>query len=126
MLAERMRRHGAQAWLVNTGWSGGPYGVGRRMPIRATRAIIDGIHSGDLRDVPTVEDPLFGLQIPTHCPGVPAEILQPRNTWDDREAYDATAARLADLFRKNFAKYAPLASNDIRQAGPCPREAVSV
>lgn len=126
LLADRMRRHGTRAWLVNTGWSGGPYGVGHRMPIRATRAIIDAIHSGALLEVPTVEDPLFGLQIPAQCPGIPTEVLQPRNTWAAKEAYDATAARLASLFQKNFAKYAPLAADAVRQAGPCVRDAVTI
>lgn len=126
LLAERMRRHGAQAWLVNTGWSGGAYGVGRRMPIRATRAIIDAIHSGELTDAATAEDPLFGLHVPLECPNVPTELLQPRNTWTDKESYDGTARRLAGLFCKNFVKYAGLAHDDIRQAGPREPEPVAV
>ncbi len=118
MLAQRMEKHGSTAWLVNTGWSGGPYGVGERMSIKHTRAIVDAIHSGELADCPTVEDPLFGLQIPTRCKGVPEEVLIPKNTWKDKEAYDRTAAKLAELFRKNFEKYTGVASDKIRAAGP--------
>jgi phosphoenolpyruvate carboxykinase (ATP) len=105
MLAERIQKHGSQAWLVNTGWSGGPFGVGRRMSIAHTRAIIDAIHAGELADVPVVQDPLFGLRIPVRCSGVPDDGLVPRNTWADKDAYDRAAGRLAGLFRENFRKY---------------------
>ncbi len=113
MLAERMERHGSAAWLVNTGWSGGPYSVGSRIKLSHTRAIIDAIHDGALAEAPCNVDPVFGLQVPTVCRGVPREILQPRNTWRDRAAYDAAAERLAGLFETNFAKYA-----DLQVAGP--------
>ena len=118
MLAEKMQRHGAKAWLVNTGLSGGPYGTGHRMSLKHTRAIIDAIHDGALDDAPTVEDPIFGFAIPTACPGVPSEILQPRNTWDDAAAYDRTARRLAERFAHNFEQYAEGSSQEIIDAGP--------
>ena len=118
MLAEKMREHGAQAWLVNTGWSGGPYGVGKRFSLPYTRAIIDAIHSGELAKVEMAEDPIFGLSIPTSCPGVPSEVLNPKQTWADAANYDEKAKHLASLFNKNFSKYADLASDEIKSAGP--------
>jgi phosphoenolpyruvate carboxykinase (ATP) len=118
MLAEKLAKHDAQPWLVNTGWSGGPYGVGKRMSLEHTRAIINAIHSGALEDAPTVEDPLFGLAIPTEVPGVPSEVLVPRNTWADKAAFDDTARKLASLFEDNFKTYEDQASEAIRGAGP--------
>jgi phosphoenolpyruvate carboxykinase (ATP) len=118
MLADKLRTHGAQTWLVNTGWSGGPYGVGARMKLRYTRAIVDAIHAGALHAAPTVEDPVFGLTVPTSCPDVPAEILIPRNTWTDKAAYDEKARRVASLFRDNFKKYEAGVSDEVRAAGP--------
>ena len=118
MLAELIRRHGSQAWLVNTGWSGGAYGTGSRIKLPYTRAIIDAIHSGDLDDAPTEEDPVFGLAVSTRCPEVPSEILIPRNTWTDGAKFDETARKLATLFGDNFAQYADLASDEIKSAGP--------
>jgi phosphoenolpyruvate carboxykinase (ATP) len=118
MLADKLKKHGAQTWLVNTGWSGGPYGVGARIKLKYTRAIIDAIHSGALLDAPTVIDPVFGLAVPTSCPDVPAEILQPRNTWADKAAYDEKAKRVASLFRDNFKKYEAQASTEVRAGGP--------
>ena len=109
-------RHGSRAWLVNTGWSGGPYGVGRRLSIRHTRAIIDAIHSGELAACPTTEDPIFGLSVPTQCSQVPEEVLVPRNAWPNKGDYDRAAQRLAGLFRDNFRQY--VTSDEIRQAGP--------
>ena len=91
LLADRIRTHNANVWLVNTGWSGGPYGVGSRMKLSFTRAIIDAIHAGQLADAPTIIDPIFGLHVVTSCPNVPDEILNPRQTWSDPTAYDATA-----------------------------------
>lgn len=117
MLAERMQQHGARAWLVNTGWSGGAYGVGRRIPLRYTRAIIDAIHSGELAKAPTEEVPLFDLQYPSQCSGVPDELLNPRNIWRDKDAYDRTARRLATLFRDNFQQFEHASSDAIRHAG---------
>jgi phosphoenolpyruvate carboxykinase (ATP) len=117
-LATKLRRHEAQTWLVNTGWSGGPYGVGSRMKLGYTRAIIDAIHSGALAEAPTVTDPIVGFTAPTHCPGVPDAMLQPERTWSDPAAYRAAAKKLAALFRENFAKYADKASEEIRSAAP--------
>ncbi|MDX1739930.1 MAG: phosphoenolpyruvate carboxykinase (ATP) [Rhodothermales bacterium] len=118
LLAERMRKHGASAWLVNTGWSGGAYGVGSRISLKYTRAIIDAIHSGELAAADTVEEPIFGMAVPVECTGVPSEILMPRNTWKDQEAYDKAAGKLATLFDKNFEKYEAGANEEIIAAGP--------
>jgi phosphoenolpyruvate carboxykinase (ATP) len=118
MLADRIERHHARAWLVNTGWTGGPYGVGSRIKLAETRAIIDAIHGGSLDLAPTVEDPIFGLHVPTECPGIPSRKLIPRNTWTDPDAYDRTARKLATQFRDNFAQYLGQAPEEIRRAGP--------
>jgi phosphoenolpyruvate carboxykinase (ATP) len=118
LLAAKMQQHKTSAWLVNTGWSGGAYGVGARMKLKLTRAIITAIHSGELARADTARDPVFGFDVPTSCPGVPNEILIPRNTWEDKSSYDATAKKLAGLFRDNFAKYADGASAEVRDAGP--------
>ncbi len=105
MLAKKMRQHGANAWLVNTGWSGGACGTGERMKLPLTRAIVDAINTGELQDAETVEESAFGLSIPRQCPGVPDEMLDPRRTWSDKHAYDKKARELADLFAKNLATY---------------------
>jgi phosphoenolpyruvate carboxykinase (ATP) len=118
MLSDKLKKHDAQTWLVNTGWSGGPYGVGSRIKLKYTRAIIDAIHSGALADVPTQIDPVFGLAVPTSCPEVPSEMLVPRNTWSDKAAYDEKAKRVATLFRENFKKYEAQASAEVRGGGP--------
>jgi len=118
MLADRIRTHGANVWMVNTGWSGGPYGVGSRMPIAYTRAIIDAIHDGSLAQSPTVTDPVFGLEVPTQCPGVPEDMLLPENTWDDSAEYRRAAEQLAAQFRENFRQYEDQAGPEIRRAGP--------
>ncbi len=118
MLAERMRRHGARAWLVNTGGLGGPPGTGRRLPIEYTRAVVDAIHAGALDDCPAAVDPNFGLEVPAACPGVPPELLAPKQNWPDPEAYDREAKRLCEWFRKHFAKYEVAAGREIRDAGP--------
>ncbi len=118
MLADKMSRHSTNTWLVNTGWSGGAYGTGSRMKLAYTRAIIDAIHSGALETVEWTTDSAFGLSIPTSCPGLPDEILNPRNTWSDQAAYDTTAARLAALFHRNFENFSDAASQEIRDAAP--------
>jgi phosphoenolpyruvate carboxykinase (ATP) len=118
MLAERIEQHQSAAWLINTGWSGGPYGVGSRIKLGLTRAIIDAIHDGSLKSAITREDPIFGLHVPTTCPGVPDALLTPRSTWPDPMAYDQTARKLAGQFRENFEPYAEQASDEIRRAGP--------
>jgi len=118
LLADKLRKHGAQTWLVNTGWSGGAFGVGSRIKLSHTRAIVDAIHSGALLDVPTVDDPTFGLAIPTKVPGVPDEILVPKNTWANPSAYDDTAKKLAHLFKANFVRFEHKASDEVKAAGP--------
>jgi phosphoenolpyruvate carboxykinase (ATP) len=118
LLAEKIRGHQTQTWLLNTGWTGGRYGVGSRIKLAYTRAIVDAIHDGVLSVVPAVSDPRWNLQIPSACPGVPRELLQPRGTWADPEAYDTAAAQLARKFRDNFALYASQAPEEVRQAGP--------
>jgi len=118
LLAEKMREHKAHAWLVNTGWSGGAYGTGARMSLKYTRAIIDAVHVGSLAKSATATDPVFGLDVPTECANVPSEILVPKNTWNDKNAFDATANKLASLFASNFKKYESDASEAIKSAGP--------
>ncbi|MBK1673440.1 phosphoenolpyruvate carboxykinase (ATP) [Ectothiorhodospira shaposhnikovii] len=118
LLAERIRKHDVGVWMVNTGWSGGPYGVGKRMSIAHTRAIIDAIHDGSLDQVETVPDPIFGVHIPVSCPNVPDEVLVPSNTWQDQQAYQETARKLARLFHENFKIYADQASPELLEAAP--------
>ena len=118
MLGERIEQHKSQVWLVNTGWSGGAYGVGQRMKISYTRAMVHAALNGALAEVPTERDPIFGVAIPTRCPGVPPEVLMPRNTWPDPSAYDAQAKDLARMFAKNFEQFANLVPAEVREAGP--------
>lgn len=118
MLAEKMRKHGSKAWLVNTGLIGGAYGMGKRINLKNTRGIINAILEGKLDNVATEKDDVFGVEIPTHCPEVPSEILIPRKAWKDATAYDAQAAKLGGLFRKNFEKYREGSSDAIINAGP--------
>ncbi|MEQ9406833.1 MAG: phosphoenolpyruvate carboxykinase (ATP) [Fuerstiella sp.] len=118
LLAEKIRTHQSAVWLVNTGWSGGVYGVGGRMPLRFTRAIIDEIHSGSLRDAPTVTDEIFGFETISACQGVPAEMLQPRLSWRNQSEYETAAKSLAGRFRENFMNYADASGPDIAAAGP--------
>lgn len=118
LLAEKIREHNTQVWLVNTGWSGGPYGVGKRIPLKVTRAIVNAINNNALRDTLTTEDKRFGFNVPVECPGVTAELLQPRQTWADAALYDQKAQHLAELFKKNFLKFEKGCSEEIRAAGP--------
>jgi phosphoenolpyruvate carboxykinase (ATP) len=118
LLGKKIQEHKADCWLVNTGWSGGPYGVGRRMRISYTRAMIRAILTGTLAGVETRPDPVFGVGVPLACPGVPAEVLQPRNTWKDAEAYDQKARDLARRFNDNFRKYEAGVSGEVRAAAP--------
>jgi phosphoenolpyruvate carboxykinase (ATP) len=118
MLGERIERHGTQVWLVNTGWTGGPYGVGHRMEIQYTRAMVAAAIDGSLRSVPTHSDPIFGLAIPEYVPDVPREILQPVNVWSDHAAYEQQARKLARMFAQNFERFAPLVPPEVRAAGP--------
>jgi phosphoenolpyruvate carboxykinase (ATP) len=112
LLADKMRRHDAQAWLVNTGWTGGGYGEGRRMDLAHTRAIIDAIHDGSLVNAPTMEDPIFHLSVPTECRGVSKEILIPQNAWQDVRAYQTAARKLVARFEQNYARYAGALQNE--------------
>lgn len=106
MLADKMRQHGATAWLVNTGWAGGAYGVGKRMKLSYTRKIIDAIHDGSLLKAEYTDTPIFNLHVPHSCPGVPSDLLKPETQWSDKDAYQATLTRVGGLFVNNFKKYA--------------------
>ena len=118
MLAERLEQHDVPVWLVNTGWTGGPYGTGERMGIDHTRTMVRAALSGALADVPYEMDPVFGVQVPARVPGVPDEILRPRGTWPDPEAYDAKARELAVMFADNFESYADGVTEAVRATGP--------
>ena len=117
MLGKKLDLHGADCYLVNTGWIGGPYGTGRRIALEQTRALVHAALRGDLRNAATVTDPIFGLHIPVSVPGVPDTLLQPRSTWDSPADYDATALALAARFHENFARF-PAVSDEIKAAGP--------
>jgi len=118
MLGELLRTHGSHVWLVNTGWSGGAYGVGSRMKLSYTRAMVRAALAGDLDEVATAADPIFGLHIPSEVPGVPAEILNPRDTWADGAAYDAAATKLATMFKANFGRFEGQVGDEVKSAGP--------
>jgi phosphoenolpyruvate carboxykinase (ATP) len=118
LLAAKMKQYGTRVWLVNTGWSGGAYGTGKRIKLANTRAIIDAIHNGNLTTAKTQRDPVFGFEVVAQCPNVPSEILIPSNTWSDTSAYEATAKKLAGLFNKNFANYVEGVSAEVKTAGP--------
>src|SRR5213075_2828390 len=118
MLGERIARHNVRCWLVNTGWTGGPYGVGQRMDLKSTRAMIRAALAGELDTVATRKDAVFGLEVPTKIAGVPDRILDPRATWSDAAAYDAQAKKLTALFRKNFEQFADAVTAAVRNAGP--------
>ena len=118
LLGDKIAKHDVDVWLVNTGWSGGPYGTGQRIKLGFTRAMVKAVLSGSLKDVMTKPDPIFGLAIPQSCPGVLADLLTPRNTWKDKAAYDAKARELAAMFEKNFAENAGDAPMEIKKAGP--------
>jgi phosphoenolpyruvate carboxykinase (ATP) len=118
LLAAKIAQTGAQAWLVNTGWSGGGYGVGKRMSLRYTRAILDAIHDGSLAKAKTTTEKTFGFELPASCMNVPSELLDPKNTWADKTAFDAKLKDLAARFVKNFQKYQDQASDKIRAAAP--------
>jgi phosphoenolpyruvate carboxykinase (ATP) len=105
MLGEKLERHGSSVWLVNTGWTGGPFGEGSRMPIAATRALLDAALSDALDGVEYREDAVFGFDVPVSVPGVDSALLDPRSTWSNPAAYDEKAAYLAGKFQENFAKF---------------------
>ncbi|GAC1357463.1 MAG: phosphoenolpyruvate carboxykinase (ATP) [Ktedonobacteraceae bacterium] len=117
LLRERIEKHNVRCYLINTGWSGGPYGIGKRININYTRAMVRAAIDGSIERADLVTDPIFGLRIPTSCPDVPGELLFPRNTWFDPEGYDQQAAALADRFKENFKQFT-LTSDEVRAAGP--------
>jgi len=118
MLSNKMQEAGVNVWLINTGWTGGAYGTGQRMKLKYTRAMISAALKGELDNVAYENHKVFGLAIPQSCPNVPDEVLNPRDTWTDKDAYDAKALELAEAFRKNFAKFEEFASEEIMTGGP--------
>jgi phosphoenolpyruvate carboxykinase (ATP) len=118
MLGRKMQENKVNVWMVNTGWTGGPYGVGHRMKLKYTRAMVSAALEGKLDKVNFHQHEVFGTEIPMDCPGVPADVLDPRSTWDDPKAYDEKARYLASLFIKNFEKYASGVSPEILAAAP--------
>jgi phosphoenolpyruvate carboxykinase (ATP) len=118
MLGEKMKAHDVNVWMINTGWTGGPYGAGNRMKLKFTRAMITAALDGKLNEATYHNDPIFGVAIPDNCPEVPQELLDPRNTWSDKNDYDKKAKYLASLFIKNFEKYAAGVTADILAAAP--------
>jgi len=118
LLGEKIGRHGVQCWLVNTGWTGGPYGVGQRVRLGLTRAMVRTALAGRLDRIPTAAESVFGLEVPLQVPGVPEDLLLPRGTWHDPAVYDAQAAKLAQLFRQNFEQFQDHVHAAVRDAGP--------
>lgn len=118
LLQEKLEKHGSSAYLVNSGWSGGPYGEGERMSIKTTRTCIDAILDGSIQEAEFVEDPVFGFEVPKALPGLDSSLLNPRSTWEDGEAYDAAEKKLAAMYVKNFEKYAGEGSVDYTKFGP--------
>ena len=118
LLRDKIAQHGATCWLVNTGWTGGAYGTGKRMPIKATRALLTGALDGSLNGAEFRKDPFFGFEVPVAVPGVDSSLLNPRDTWADKAAYDAQAAKLAKMFAENFAQYDPFVGDEVRAAAP--------
>ncbi|MBI3021128.1 MAG: phosphoenolpyruvate carboxykinase (ATP), partial [Candidatus Omnitrophica bacterium] len=118
LLGEKMAQHHVTCWLVNTGWTGGPYGLGSRIAIGYTRAMVEAALNGSLDDAPTTADPVFGFETVTRCPGVPEDLLDPRSTWKAPVAYDEKARELAEQFRENFAQFADGEQAEVRAAGP--------
>jgi phosphoenolpyruvate carboxykinase (ATP) len=118
MLSKKMQEAGVNVWLINTGWTGGAYGTGSRMKLKYTRAMITEALQGNLENIEFVQHPIFGLSMPTTCENVPNEVLNPKQTWADKDAYDAKAMELANSFRKNFAQFEEMASEEIIKGGP--------
>jgi phosphoenolpyruvate carboxykinase (ATP) len=119
-LGRRIAEHGSRVWLVNTGWTGGPYGTGRRISLAYTRAIVAAVLAGSLDEAPSEREPFFGLQVPQACPGVPPDLLNARRTWQDPSEYDATARQLARMFRENFGSFEADVSAEVKAAAPAP------
>jgi len=120
LLGEKLDRHGATVWLINTGWTGGPFGEGHRMPIQATRALLVAVLSGELAGVEFREDPVFGFQVPVTAPEVDESLLDPRSTWADPDAYDRKARELAQMFADNFSTKHADAPAEVSAAAPRP------
>jgi phosphoenolpyruvate carboxykinase (ATP) len=118
MLRDLIAQHNVDCWLVNTGWTGGKYGTGSRMPIKVTRALLTAALDGSLRNVEFRTDKYFGFAVPTALPGVPSEILNPVNTWKDKDEFDKTARALVGMFQKNFAKFEAQVDAEVRAAAP--------
>ena len=118
MLSRKIQDAKVNVWLVNTGWTGGPYGVGKRMSLPYTRALITAALGNQLDNVKYREHEVFGLAMPVSCPGVPGEMLDPRNTWRDKDAYDHQANELANAFLKNFEKFSSYATEEIMKGAP--------
>jgi phosphoenolpyruvate carboxykinase (ATP) len=118
ILGEKIAKHKVNVWLVNTGWTGGPYGTGERMSIQHTRALLNAALNGKLDNVKYNTDPIFGLNIPETCENVPTEVLIPRNTWKDKNAYDEKAKELAKRFKENFKEYESHVDEKVTNAGP--------
>ena len=118
LLAEKLERHGTRVWLINTGWTGGGYGVGKRIELAVTRRIIDAIHAGAVDHAAVETDPIFGLAAVSAVPGVPADVLVPRRAWADPTAWEGAARQLAGQLRENFGTYAAEAGPDVVAAGP--------
>jgi phosphoenolpyruvate carboxykinase (ATP) len=126
LLGAKMKEHNVNVWLINTGWTGGPFGIGNRMKLKHTRDMINAALAGELNDVTYEKHPIFGLDMPTTCPNVPNEVLNPRNTWSDKKAYDTKANLLANKFVKNFSEFESDASDEIMAAAPVVQVAVQV
>ena len=118
LLKEKIQNSGADVWLVNTGWHGGSYGTGKRFDLKYSRAIVDAINAGMLKDVQTRKEEFFGLEIPLEVPNVPGEFLNPRENWQDKGAYDETASGLCQLFKKNFKSFEDGCTKEVLAAGP--------
>jgi phosphoenolpyruvate carboxykinase (ATP) len=118
LLKERIARGHVDCWLVNTGWTGGKYGVGKRMPIKATRALLNAALDGSLKNAEFRKDPYFGFDVPVEVPGVDSSILNPRDTWPNAEEYDAMAAKLVGLFIENFSKFETHVDQSVKEAAP--------
>jgi phosphoenolpyruvate carboxykinase (ATP) len=118
MLSNKMQQAGVNVWLVNTGWTGGPYGTGRRMKLKYTRAMISAALEGKLNAVDYQTHPIFGLAMPKDCPNVPNEVLNPIDTWESANAYNAKASELSNSFKQNFAQFEEYANEEIMAGGP--------
>lgn len=118
LLADKIRKHNSTVWLLNTGWTGGPYGVGHRMELGHTRQMLSEALEGNLSDATFEIDPVFGLAVPTEVSNIPSELLMPRNTWDDKDSYDQKADKLAAMFAENFEQFEEEASQELIKAGP--------